>query len=718
MAKNIKVEKSEETGLTFEEAMENLSTIADMKIEEKSPLGILHGTKLINNDEEFQYKEVEWLFPEDDQDFLEKIKPSFKACLNCLKELYNNPLTNWNDLSIKQGIESMMALTVDSANKLNQYLLLFNKKVDFTKTDEFSSLQKFYIDNISLKVSGKIEEGEVWFDKWLENKEGEILDLDKSGLKDFSVIAADKHYELFYIKNVDNQFFFSPNLIRNVKLFAYFDQTFETEDDFFHKIKALNNKDTHLSAKQILKDLEKSAKSFYKQRFDWKNNHLAGSLNKSFIALMLAANSVVYAKSESYKNSSQYFNDFKYFLRECFKTEEYAQALALPDSKKDTFLVSLTHKIAFALFSRLGGVKQEVIGYIHRIIRKGKNKEELKEEDSLWNHLMEADVNLRTYLKRFPNGPLLKLIEELEMAEDNRVFDPMMQENVSQKLFKISSEGKTVDVFRLPCPTTQNQISKAEVVAEFLGFLRDISSRKEKFLLVNLQDTTSWVDSARAKNIIDLHKIAEFDRSVKVISFSKDSAFYNQIGAFAFMNDASLFIEKFQEELLSSEDRGFFIPVNLRKNVKFIRFISDLCHFIHEIFFLEKKDLSRQERKDFIELFSHFLILKIIELENPSGMSFISKDGIDTGNSMSFSFFSFIKLLSSPRWKKEDKDFLFWLIYEPALLIRQRAIEPETLIRQISAMALLESRLEGLKTQMKKIYSLAFLKDLAVRYFF
>lgn len=721
MTKTIKTKIREKESLEIDEAIENLTTIAEMEVDKKTPIGILQNTRLTTTEEDFLYKEIEWLFPEDYEGFLERIKPSFIAVLDYFKKIFNNLETDWEDESLKKGIQSIMALVASSATKLNRYFSLFNKDVDFTKRKEFLDIQRFYVDNIEKKVSLKLSGADIWTMQWEENKEKEAPDFDKSGLKDFSVVLQDKDYELFYIKNIDGESFFSPELIRNIKLFTYFDDAVEIKDDLFVKIRVINNKDLFFSSKQILKEMDKDIHDFYKYKFDWRENHLSGSINKSFMALMLASNPKIFEKTKPRKSSLEYFNDFKNFLRSSFKTDEYQKTLVLGRPNKDkkaNFLINLLHKLSYAFFTRLGGVKEEVIGYIHRMIRKGKEKEKLREDASIWNYILEDDDNIRSYLKEFPSGPLIKLAEDLEsISEEEKVsFDPILQGNIPQKLYEMVINDLNISVLHLPSPTIQEEISKAVLVDEFLGFLREHKNRKTKHLLINLQDSTSWREAARAKVIVDIQKRAEFIETITVISLSKNSAFYSQVDPFTYINDAEKFIHLLKEQIFSHEDKGYFLPKKIRENKTFEKFMDKVCLFIHKTFFSEKKDLSKQERRDFIELFFHFLVLKVIEMEKPSTLSFTCKDGIDLGSAMSGSFFSFVKLLSSPDWKKEDEDFLLWLFYEEAILIRQRAIEPDSLIRQLSTIALIHSHLKGLKKAMKELYSEDFIDGLRINY--
>src|SRR5205085_7426129 len=107
---------------------------------------------------------------------------------------------------------------------------------------------------------------------------------------------------------------------------------------------------------------------------------------------------------------------------------------------------------------------------------------------------------------------------------------------------------------------------------------------------------------------------------------------------------------------------------------------------IHELFFQNKNVLTRGNREAFIEIFTQFLILKCIDILEPDFVSFTCKDANDVGMAESALFYGFVKLLYSDFTKKEAQDFLRWLLYMPALVHRERAIDSERLARAIGAL--------------------------------
>ena len=115
-------------------------------------------------------------------------------------------------------------------------------------------------------------------------------------------------------------------------------------------------------------------------------------------------------------------------------------------------------------------------------------------------------------------------------------------------------------------------------------------------------------------------------------------------------------------------------------------FAKSALPLIHAHFFHKKETLTRRNREDFIEIFYQFLILKALEHFKPDILSFTCKDAIDTGEAMASTFYGFVTLFQSRFDNKEERDFLLWLFYAPALFIRERAIDPERLNRALSAL--------------------------------
>lgn len=196
-----------------------------------------------------------------------------------------------------------------------------------------------------------------------------------------------------------------------------------------------------------------------------------------------------------------------------------------------------------------------------------------------------------------------------------------------------------------------------------------------------------------------MQKNAEYSNSLAVVTIPKDSDFYMQNSEYLNVNGADEFMTVILKQLETAEECGFYFPSSFKMN-ELIRFAEAALPLIHRHFFQRKNVLTRRNREDFIEIFYQFLSLKLIDQIHPSSLSFTSKDSIDTGAAQGSLFFAFLKLLSSGFSEKSDLDYFRWLLYTPALFIRERPIDAERLNRTLTALERIDM---GLKENKKAI---------------
>ncbi len=677
--------------INVQDAMDNLSSIVNIDIENLGPLGIVKTHRIVTSEEEFTPETVEWISAEGADPLLEIIDLTYASIHQHLIKLYENPEMNWENEKSRKGIAAMMILVAESAKKMEAFLKVKMGKSypSITDREEFKALQKFYTHHIETKFAGGVE---------AEGESGP-LDVSKGGLKDFETVRRDAEYELFYIRNENSEPYFNAELLRNIKLSCNFDLEGESfEEDPLLKVRSMQDRDLHASAGQILGECHLAIADYYKMASRLEENELAKSVGLAIIALFLAANPRYLVQNTTGKSCLQYFDDFQKFLRGAMQTSEYQKLIAYPPDRSDKvsqLLLYLVHALSKSFFERVGGVKLESIGLIHRTMRKGeeikqKKKEHLSKGDTVWNQFLLDDEKYRTLLAQFPNGPLFKILDLIreEQEEDTIVpFDPIAQENLPSRLYEIQRKGKKIDIIRIPSPTKQSLIHKVEVVHEFRGFLRSLTQESpvRKHLLINLQDRTSWKEYARSRALETLQMNAEFNQQLIVLTLPKDTDFYHQNNEYLNLNSAVDFLKIFAEQINSSEECGFFFPAQLKKG-ELTRFTEMALPAIHKLFFHSKNTLTRRNREDFIEIFYQFLLLKCIDMVEPGSISFTCKDAIDTGAASQSTFYGFLKLLTGDLSGKEEQDFLRWLLYTPALFIRERAIDPERLNRTLSAL--------------------------------
>lgn len=688
--------------IEIQDAMDNLAAIVGIDMGNPPPIGIVKKNRIVTSEEEFGPDTVQWLSGEGSSPILDILDLTYRAIHQHLMNLYEDPEMNWENAKTEKGIAAMMDLVGESASRIQEFLEFrmgeaLPQKVD--EREEFQSLQKFYSRHFRTRFEGGIEGKEAWSKNWGEDEEEDavFLDVTNTGLKDFETVRRDLEYELFYIRREDGKPYFGPEMLRNIKLSCDFDLDGDSfEEDPLLQVRTMQDRDLHASAGQILTDSHALIEEYYKHAHGLDGNELSMALGMGVIALFLAANPRYLIQNTMGKSCLQYFNDFHMFLRRALKTSEYQKLIAYPPDKTDKvshMLMQLSHSLCKGLFERVGGVKMESIGLIHRTMRRGeeekkKEHQKLYKGDEIWTQFSLDDEKMRSLLAKFPNGPLFKILDLIreEQDEDTNIpFDPIGQQNLPMKLFHIEKKGKKIKVLRIPSPTRQAVIHKTEVVDEFRGFLRSLSMDKttDKHLIVNLQDRTSWKEFARAKAIETLQMNAEFNSQLIVMSLPKDTDFYYQNHEYLNMGDADAFMNAFIEQFATPEECGIFLPASLKKT-EFTRFVELAIPRIHTLFFDGKKTLSRHNREDFIEIFYQFLTLKCLEMVDPSSMSFTCKDAVDTGAAATGAFYGFLKLLDGDLKEKKDQDLLRWILYTPALFIRERVIDPERVNRTIS----------------------------------
>lgn len=721
--------------LTIQEAMDNLASIAEIDLGHPPRLGIVQGVRLVTDEAQFPMGSIQWLAEEGNEPILEILDRTYRTVHQHLISLYENPEMDWESKKTESGIAAMMSLVGESADKMDRYLAFRADKNEdkevhkIAAREEFQALQHFYLHRFLSKFGKAIEGEEAWREEWADNTEAIFPTM--SGLKDFETVRRDEEYELFYVRNEDGKPYFNNELLRNIKLTVDLESQDETfEEDPLLKVRAIEDRDLQSSANQILGLCHPRIEDFFKISKKLADNDLAQALNMAIMALFLAANPRNLLQNTAGKSCLQYFTDFLAFLRKSMRTGEYQKWIAYPPDRSDkvaAVLLTLTHGLCRAFFLRVGGVKQEAIGLIHRTMRRGEEifqaeKKQILKGDTLWNRFLLADERLRALLLQFPNGPLFKILDLIreEQEEDAAVpFDPLVQENLPSRLYQMKWKEKTVDVIRMPSPVRQALINKCETADEFRGFLRSLGeeSPKRRHLIVNLNDRTSWREYARSRAIENLHINAEYSKYLFVITLPKNTDFYNQNNEYLNLNKAEDFIAAFKAQLVSPEECGFFFPSSWKKEEIF-RFADSALEHIHTCFFHSKESLTRRNREDFIEIFYQFLILKAIEQFNPDSISFTCKDAIDTGASQGATFYGFLKLLHGDFSKKEEQDFLLWLFYTPALFIRERAINPERLNRSLSTLERFDTELTSYGDKILKafeaLYRSHFLKEIGV----
>lgn len=669
------------------EAVDNLSSLVELEIPVEASM-------------EEESDRVQWLDATHIAENREAVKETFRTIHNYLEHIYRKEKGDLKDPELQRGINAIMVLAGEAAQKLDKYTSLFKGQRGQEATSElkeYKDLQDYYHSKITKRFSKAPEKEQVFEQETAAVQESEKADVQRKSLKDLETVRRDKEYELFYIRKENGMPFFNPSLLRHVRLVGEFDETLSDPegDDPLLKIKMLEDVEAHTAAKEILHQVAPYLDEYYKEAMHHKSRDFVISLNNAVMALMLAANPRNRITEGSGKHSLNYFIDFHTFLRSALESQDYQDLASLKIESEDAFtksLMHLTHALCTGLFTHVGSHKA-AISFIQRLIEKGEAKTKKGGQESVWNELLENDEQIRYVLKRYPSGPLLKTLDLFREGEEKKGFDPLAQENFPSQLYTLASNDLHVTALRFPAPIHQELIAKAEIAPEFRGFLRALQTELggQKHLLFNLQDRTSWREHARCSVLEKMQNEAEFSKALTVITICKNTDFYNQSGLYQNLGESEAFISSFKDQIASGESCGFFFPSSLdRKEIE--EFTQLALAMIHESFFGSQKNLSRKERLDFIEIFYQFLFMKLILMVKPDSMSFTCKDGLDVGEATAAGFFAFIKMFEGKAsWTVQEKEFLLWMLYTPALLVRERPIDATRLMRMVSAMSQIDT---------------------------
>ncbi len=675
--------------IPFKDAMDNLANLATLDLNGLPRIGIVAKHKIVTDEQEFPEVEVLWLSAEGSEPLLEVLDMTLASVHEHLKRLVKE--MDWEDSKSRHALESMMALCGESAQRLEKYVeIRLGKKISLMNRPSMIALQDDY-SHFTSKI-----------------KQDEPQD-STDQLQNLETVRRDRDYELFYIRKEDGAPYFSTDLLRHMRLISDFETDGESfEEDPLLQVRTMMDRDLQASSQQMLKACHYLVTDFYKVYKRLANNDLAGSLSQAIMALLLAANPRNLLQHTTSKSCQQYFEDFLFFIRASFHTDEYQKFVAYPPEKSDKIahlLLNLTHMLTHELYVRTGGVKQEAVGLIHRTTRKGSEPASAvhAKGDTIWSQLSIDDENYRSRLAKFPSGPLFKTLDLVRFEESEPMpFDPIVQGNIPMELFAMNGKNRPIHFLKMASPTRQWVINKAEILDEIRGVLRyyNSTSPKQKHLMINLQDRTSWKEFIRCKALEEMQKNAEFNPVLVVATLAKDTDFYSQATQYAEMDKAELFFASFLKQFDAAEGQGFYFPATFKAS-EMSGFVQSLIPIIHRHFFGKSNTLSRRGREDFIEIVYQFIVLKLIDHYSPTSVSFTCKDALDTGAAASAMFFAFIHLLKGEFAEKKNVDYFRWLLYAPSLFVRERALDPERLNRALTS---LERFDEGMKVHRKAIF--------------
>jgi hypothetical protein len=561
--------------ITVLEAVDNLSHLADLDVDKKEA--------------------TEWTDPAKIQENQDAIRETFRTLTAYLQHLYQKERTELGNPQTQKGIRAMMELAGEAVDKVGKYTKLFKgAHVRDETIPEFQQLQQFYLSKVFSKVKHE-KPVESWEEEGNEEMKGEL-----QALKDLEAVQLDDEYELFYIAKDDGTPYFTPQLLRHIRMVGNFDESLMSKDreDMLRRMEVILDRDLHVSAQEILAEASDLIERFYKEALQHREQEGPASLSFAVMALMLASNPKNLLHNSQGKSSVDYFIDFERHLRKALESQDYTHWRSTSLEKLTPFnniCLKLSHYLCNALFLR-SGARHEIMSFIRDVI-----ENRAVELPTLWGTLSSIETTLRSELRKYPSGPLMKILKAFRYGEEKKGFDPLIQKNPPSHIFNLSSETTHTSIVHLPCPVHQEMIDRVTVTPEFKGYLRSLVNRKH--LYINLQDRTSWKEHARSSAIEELSKQGEFKEVLQVITLAKNTDFYHQINDYAEINKAQDFCELCVTQVMSGTDCGFYFPEGLITS----KIVKGLVAFVYEQFFPPKARTISQRKARFYRDFLLFL---------------------------------------------------------------------------------------------------------------
>ncbi len=705
-------EANENSSVGIIEAIETLTSIADLEIE--GPIAIAERHELELQEIPVIYRTVHWLHRKNAEKVMFVVRDTFRTILHYLRRFYRSEYGKLVHHESVEGIKTIMVLVGEAAKKVDKYTHVFigANVGSIKKSKEFQDLWGFYERKIApIAVQESLT-------KWIRelpinlieqaSKESKAIKAATDTLTsehmfiDLDTVKKDSEYELFFIRKENGSRFFNPRLLRNIKLVCNFEEYFQEggKSESLKELTLFRDIIARQIARNIVRQNWHYIDIFVKAAKKAYNEEIVSLTYRAVVALMLSANQAS-AIQELSKSSSSYLTDFQRFLYSLLRTQDFQRIITYPPKNEESVqskVVQLVQHITRQLYTGFH-LTPDSSNLINELIVKGKTEQTAQDShmeftDSSLSTKMAMDYDaLMHAMNHFSHVPLLRTIESLQDFEING-YDPLMLQNMPTCIFDLFEKGKRIAVLRIPSPTSQEYIHKAQSSEEFKSFLRSLNqdTGAKELLLFNLQDRTNIREHARCAALEELQKKDEFAKTLSVVSMTKDSDFYHQIGPYQDLNHASLFIDQLLEHI-SSENSGYFYPEKIKKAL-FDGFDKKLAQSIHKVFFGEKNVLPRHFRLDFIELFYTFIQVKIIEIVQPGSLSFTCKDAIDISMPAAAELFLVLKLINQRPLSVNEEDYLKVLLYCTSISFRGRLLFPERFSRMNSMTKRIEAAIE------------------------
>ncbi len=627
------------SGHNFEKALQHLEKLK--KISYNSPSSFINSTR---SDD---------IFSEDHH--VDEMKQAIKNIEDYLKKAGSLPKSEANKALQESnfliaGVQNVFSFLESRERELYQSLV-----------HDYSELSRVYNKtqaNLSRKIIKEEEEEE---NEELIERELEEMHEEEHFLNNLVEVKRDRSYELFYMSDEENKRFYTDTLTQIICKQGKIHETAH-EGDPLTKTSVWNSEELHNLASSLVFTNDMPIRLFYQKALSNLEIKSTEKIHNAVMGLFLSRYQTTVVSNNPKKDNLQYFNDFLYFLRDAWKTQN-----TVPDNQTH---YRHTHSLMSSLSSGIFETKltfTEAARYLYFHINSKIQAQEDKKPLSSGQYVSEVYEELYRLFSKYPSGPLFKAIDRI-LDSRATVFDPIVLGVFPGLEGTLKLGDKSINIIRSPSPITQSSILYANCNEEFIGFLNAKEDLGDITLILNIQNRLSRKDRARSRVIEE--SLDRIDKA-HIFSFPEPEDLLKHIEKVHGEQETFFgFFSIFKEEFNKSGSLSLFSVPGISRG-QIYDFLDASLSVLKDTFFSKKKILFKNDKLLLLHIISYLTVFKLIEIIDPNNLIVMSKDGLDYASIFiaGLTFFS-----SEEAWDEHRLKLLMTKVLAPTLVARDRLV--------------------------------------------
>ena len=112
------------SSLNVHEAIDNLSTLLDLEVDVRTPIGVYDENRFILKEDKLTTTNVVWLYPDNYKEIILHIKNTYLSLFEYLKGIYDSEFTDWSDIRTKKGLQAILVMAGEVVHNMDNYFAL------------------------------------------------------------------------------------------------------------------------------------------------------------------------------------------------------------------------------------------------------------------------------------------------------------------------------------------------------------------------------------------------------------------------------------------------------------------------------------------------------------------------------------------------------------------------------------------------------------------